>query len=348
MRKAIVSLLFLVAVAAVVIVLRNDLPEPPRPEPVRPSPQPVTRAVADGLPWQQVALPDGTDQVHRSAVDLDQAVFPVQGADGARRIVVRTATAVTEVARSSGATPLVSTLDGPGLVSYAVSDGATHLSSVDVKTGARAETDVGFPAETVAVAGGTAALLSGDKCLHLLDARTLRAESTHCAEPDWAISFLTAEKNAVQWRETRPEEACAVWFHLIDGKAERLDTSERACQTAALVMYADWEITADFPRYELGVLYPGPLVARRGDREVALDTTVLDVHPCGGHVYWLSKPSGSNQQGELARWRPGDTTVEVVKVGTGSGASPPVCVNGVLNVATYGSGPPQLWTLAQP
>ena len=139
-----------------------------------------------------------------------------------------------------------------------------------------------------------------------------------------------------------------MWFRLTNGVPERLRTSERACRAAALVVYADWEITADFPPYEVGVLYPGPLLARRGDREIALDTTVLDVHPCGGHVYWLSKPSNGNQQGELARWRPGDTSVEVLGVGTGGSASPPRCVNGVLNVATYGSGPPQLWILPNP
>jgi hypothetical protein len=344
MRKAILSLLFLGAVVAVVIVLRNDLPEPPPPPAVQAQPAPVVRAAVTGLDWQRVTLPDGTDQVHRAAVDLQQGVFPVQGSDGVQRIVTRSAAAVvTEVAR--GSRPA---LDGTQVVSYEVSGDATQVSTVDLKSPAHSETRLPFPAETIAVAAGSVALLDGDRCLHFLDVVSLHERTRHCAAPDWSISFLTAENDTVQWRETKAGDACATWFRLDKDKPQVVETSQRACRAATLVLYAGWEVTADFPAYELGVLYPGPVVARQGEREIALDTTVLDVHPCGGHVYWLSKPSNASQQGELARWTPGQTKVEVLSVGDGGAASPPRCVNGVLNVVTYGVGVPQLWTLPNP
>ncbi|MET0234453.1 MAG: hypothetical protein ABW224_07425 [Kibdelosporangium sp.] len=348
MRRAILSLLFLGAVVAMVIVLREDLPQPPQPTPVQPEPQAVVRSVVTGLDWRKVALPEGTDQVHRSAVDLDRAIFPVQGADGVRRIVTRSSAAVvTEVARGKGPSPLGAALDGAQLVSYEVS-GLTRLSTVDLRTAVRSEAIEQFPAETVAIAGGSVALLDGDRCLHFLDVVTLRDKIRHCAATGWSISFLTAEMDTVQWRETSPGDACATWFRLEKDTPKVVETGQRACRAATLVLDAGWEVTADFPAYELGVLYPGPLVARQADREIALDTTVVDVHPCGAHVYWLSKPNNASQQGELARWRPGQTVVEVVSVGDGGAAASPRCVNGVLNVATYGSGAPQLWTLPNP
>jgi hypothetical protein len=344
MRKAIVGLLSLGAVVAVVIVLRNDLPKPPPPPPAQAQPAPVVRTAVTGLDWKQVALPDGTDQVHRAAVDLEQAVFPVQGSDGVQRIVTRSAAAVvTEVAR--GSRPA---LDGTQVVSYEVSGDSTQVSTVDLKSPARSEVRLPFAAETIAVAAGSVALLDGDRCLHFHDVVSLREKTRHCAAPGWSISFLTAENDTVQWRETKPDDACATWFRLGKDKPQIVETGQRACRAASLILYADWEVTADFPAYELGVLYPGPLVARQDDREIALDVTVLDVHPCGGHVYWLSKPTGSNRQGELTRWTPGQTKVEVLSVGDGDAASPPRCVNGVLNVVTYGSAAPQLWTLQNP
>jgi hypothetical protein len=244
---------------------------------------------------------------------------------------------------------LNATLDGGRLVMYEVTAGVTKLSTVDLTTGRRTESTLGFPAEAIVVEAGSVAAQENLRCLTILDAVTLARRTRHCAPLGWSASLLTAETDAVQWRETTPIDSCARWFHLdAHGTPQQVQAGDQACRAASLILAGDWEVTAAFPPYELGALYPGPLVARRGDREIALDATVLDVHACGEHVYWLSKPSNADQRGELVRWTPGEARVDTLSVGPAGSAAPPRCVNGVLNVVTYGPGAPQLWTLTNP
>jgi hypothetical protein len=357
MRRGLLGVLFLLVVAAAVVVLRQGLPSPaPKPQDqatVGPQPEPVERTGVANLGWRSVALPSDTEQPHRSSVDLEHMVFPVRGADGVRRVVSQptsAATAATEIDRGNGGPdPLNATLDGEHLVVSEVSTGRTRLSTVDLTTGAHTISAEDFPAETVAVAAGSVAIQESTECLTVLDTATLKKRARHCTAPGWSISLLTAETDAVEWRETTSGDHCAVWFRLApDGTPQQLPTGPRACRAASLIRAAGWEMTAEFPQYEVGVLIPGPLIARNGDRELALDTLVVDVHSCGGHVYWLSKPGNADQRGELARWTPGDNRVEMLSVGSTGNASTPRCVNGVLNVVTYGVGPPQLWILPNP
>jgi hypothetical protein len=347
MRRAIVGALFVVAVVVLVVVLRNGLPTE-KPAVAVPGPESVTRTKVTGPEWRQVPLPPDTDQAHRAAADLVHGVFPVLGADGVRRLLSRSAAADTEVAHGSGG-PLTVALDGARVVVSEEASGRTNVSTVDLAKGARTASADGFEAGTVAAAAGMVAVQEGDTCVTLLDVATLNPRLHQCTEPGWFMSLLTAEENTLQWRETTPDSPCNVWFR-VDAKGipQRLDTGERACRSASLIRLAGWEVTPDFPAYEMGVLYPGPLIASRGGRQIELDSTVLDVHACGGHVYWLSKPVNSSQQGELTRWTPGDTRVEVLGVGESGAASQPRCVNGVLNVVTYGAGSPQLWILPNP
>ncbi|MEV4314170.1 hypothetical protein [Actinocrispum sp. NPDC049592] len=342
MRKGIIGALFVVAVVVLVIVLRNGLPKPQQ---AAPGPEQVSRTVVSGLAWRQVALPDGTDQAHRSAADLSHAVFPVRGADGERQLLSRSSDAVTEVAH--GPDPLVGTLDGSRLVVDSEIAGRTTVSTVDLGRGVRTARAGGFEAGGVAVAAGVVAVQEGDSCLTFLDVASLNPRSRHCSAPGWAISLLTAETDSVQWKETGQGD-CGVWYRLDDkDQPQRMPTGGRACRAASVIEFGGWEVTTDYPAYDLGILYPGPLVAWRDGREIALDSTVLDVHACGKHVYWLSKPVGRDQTGELVRWTPGEARIEALTVGEPGTTSPARCVNGVLNVVVYGSTP-HLWILPDP
>jgi hypothetical protein len=356
MRRAVVGVLFVLAVVTAVVVLRNGLPAPVSTGPdqqqvtAEPVPEPVVRTVVSGMDWRQVPLPGDIDQAHLSEVDGSHAVFPVRGTDGVRRLVSRSGDVDSEVGRGSGGSePLNATLDGGRLVVYEVTAGVTKLSTVDLATGSRAESTLGFPAEAIVVSAGSVAAQENLRCLTFLDTVTLDRRSRRCVALGWSISLLTAETDAVQWRETTSVDPCTKWFHLDpSGTPQQVQAGQQACRAASLVRAGDWELTAAFPPYELGALYPGPLVARRGNREIALDATVLDVHTCGGHVYWLSKLGNADQRGELVRWTPGEARVDTLSVGPAGSAAPPRCVNGVLNVVTYGPGAPQLWTLMNP
>jgi hypothetical protein len=329
MRRGIVGALFVVAVVVLVVVLRNGLPEE-KPAVAVPGPESAVRTAVTGLAWRQVPLPAATDQAYRSAVDLDHGVFPVRGTDGVRRLLSRSADVDAEVAQ--GTSPLTATLDGTRLVVSEQAADKMNVSTVDLTRGVR-----------TASAGGVVAVQEGDTCVTLLDAATLNARFHQCTGPGWFMSLLTAEGDALQWRETTPESPCNVWFRVgQDGVPQRVTAGERACRSASLIRIAGWEVTPDFPAYERGILFPGPLIASRDGREIELDSTVLDVHACGGHVYWLSKPAN-----QLARWTPGETHVDMLSVGDSGEASPPRCVNGVLNVVTYGDSP-QLWILPDP
>ncbi|MET0135882.1 MAG: hypothetical protein ABW215_20065 [Kibdelosporangium sp.] len=352
MRRAILGGLFVLVVIAAVLVLRQAPPAPqPTPDTgtVAMPPEPVTRTAVTDVPWLEQPLPQEVDQAHRSEVDRGHGYFPVRGQDGVRRFISRTAGPPTEIARGTGTEPLIATLDGPRLIVHEVSGGKTAIFSINSDAGARTTTTLDFPATAVAVAGGFVGAQDTDRCLTILEATWLNPWGVHCAAPNRSISLLTAERDSVQWRETTSGEQCATWYRLtIGGTAEQLNTSDRACRAASLIRTNGWELTADFPPYEAGVLTPGPLVARLGTRQIALDNFVLDVHPCGGHVYWLSKPGNDDERGDLNRWVPGESRVEVLTIEPGANSSPPRCVNGVLNMVTYGTGSPRLWILYNP
>ena len=130
-----------------------------------------------------------------------------------------------------------------------------------------------------------------------------------------------------------------------------LQVGPAAGRAAVLLRVDGWEITADFPPYETGAPYPGPLVAHKDDRRMTLDASVLQAHVCGRHLYWLSQPGLPAQRGDLLRWAPGADRVERLTIG-GDGlrhaAAPPRCVNGVLNVLTTVDGARRLWLLPSP
>ncbi|ALG08327.1 hypothetical protein [Kibdelosporangium phytohabitans] len=345
MRRGWVGLAVLAAVVLVVVLLREPpakSPEPP-PSSVAPVVMHADRVTPLGsrLNWREVPLPAGIEQAHRSAVDVERAVFPVLAQDGTHRLVTEDG---AEVAR--GAETLSAMVDGTRLVVHEAEAG--RLSTVDLVAGARTGQYTGAKPGPVAVAAGLVVVQRSDQCLVVLDAATLQPKMDRCTPDGTTISLLTAELDSVQWREVRSGEHCVRWFRM--GAAltpEVLSTGERACRAAVLLHTADWELTADFPPYEVGVADPGPLMARRGNIELILDANAVNVHTCGGRVYWLSQAVGAERLGQLVRWAPGQTRVDVLEIDEGS-ASPPRCVNGVLNVVTHGADRPRLWTLAEP
>ncbi|ONI79903.1 hypothetical protein ALI144C_24555 [Actinosynnema sp. ALI-1.44] len=346
MRRGWIGLAALAAVVLVVVLLREPPAkplEPPPPAAATPLVMDAQRVAVPGgkLNWREVPLPAGVGQADRSVVDVERAVFPVVAQDGSHRLVTKDG---SEVAR--GGETLSATLDGTRLVVHEVEAG--RLSTVDLATGARAERSTGVGPGPVAVAAGVVVVQRSDQCLVVLDAATLEPKMDRCAQDGTTVSLLTAELDAVQWREVRSGEHCVRWFRMgASLTPEAVSTGERACRAAVLLHTADWELTADFPPYEVGVANPGPLVARRANMEVVLDANAAGVHSCGGRVYWLSQAVGTERRGQLARWTPGQTRVDVVEISEGS-ASPSRCVNGVLNVVTHAGDRPRLWTLADP
>jgi hypothetical protein len=174
-----------------------------------------------------------------------------------------------------------------------------------------------------------------------------------CDQQDGTPALLGAETDGVHWRDTKADGSCGGWYRLgPDGTQERLDVTEDECHAASLALVGGWRVFAAFPKYETGSVYSGPLVARRGDREIVLDNTVMDAHVCGAHLYWLSTPNNASpSQGHLVRWTPGDNNVQeftsIPSAGLATTAASPRCVNGVLNFATYDNGP-RLWKLSNP
>ncbi|SMC72225.1 hypothetical protein [Kibdelosporangium aridum] len=340
MRRGWIGAAALAAVVVVAVLVLRDPPPPRDPVPPALQVEQARRVPLTGLNWRPVSLPTAIEHPHRSAVDTERALFPITQPDGTHLLVNNTG-----VVLARGNEGLTATLEGARVVVHETNTG--RVSTVDAATGGLTGEFTGPKTALVAHAVGAVVVQENDQCLQILDASTLKVVTRHCAPPGWAISLLTSELDGVQWREARPDQHCARWFQLTPPfTPQALITGERACRAAVLVRTADWELTADFPPYEVGVLHPGPLVARRENREITLDATALDVHACGGRIYWLSKPTGAEQKGELVRWTPGDNTVQVLQVGMGS-ASPPRCVNGVLSVVTYGERP-QLWALDEP
>lgn len=349
MRKGWIGLAALAAAVVFAVVLLREPPAakpspPPAPtatEPSVPRTREASRNTVFRLNWREVPLPAGVEQPERSVVDAERAVFPVLGSDGAHRLVTKDG---VEVAR--GAEPLTAMLDGGRLVVWEADAG--RLSTVDLATGARSGPYLGAKPGPVAGALGVVVVQRSEQCLTFLDAATLEPRMDQCAQETVAVSLLTSEFGAVQWRQARPDERCARWFRMSTPyMPEVVSTGERGCRAAVLLHAGEWELTADFPPYEVGVANPGPLVARKGEWVWVLDASALGVHTCGGRVYWVSHAVGAERRGRLVRWAPGDPSVEVLEVGSGD-VSPSRCVNGVVNVVTHGADRPRLWTLAEP
>ncbi len=350
-RKAVAGLVFVFALVVTVVLLR-DPPSAPDggPSAIAPPPQAVTRAPLGGLPWRSAALPPDVDLARDSSFDGEHAVFPVRGADGVRRLVV--ANGAGEVVRSvpgANGGPVRGVVTGSTLV---VRDedpsGAARLFTVDLRTGAERVLAGRIAVGALAVADDVVVVQEGQQCLRVFPADA--EQTTHCPPDGWAISLLTSGPHEVQWRETSPDEPCATWFRLGAGGApERVPAGEGACRAAAAAWFDGWEITTGVTPYEAGAAYPGPLVARRDGREVALDTTVLDAQVCGRHLYWLSRPRYPDQLGDLVRWRPGEDRVEVLDTGGPPGGTrPPRCVGGALSAVTAGKEPPSVLALVDP
>nr|BFE54065.1 hypothetical protein GCM10017745_74920 [Saccharothrix mutabilis subsp. capreolus] len=296
--------------------------------------------VAD-VPWRSVVVPEGVEQVRYAVADRERAVVPVRGVDGVRRLVVVGGSGVEVVGRGGGV--LRGVLAGSTVV---VQDqdpaGMARLSTVDLTTGLERVLVEKVRLGALAAIDGLVVLQEGQECLRVFAGAG--EETVHCPPDGWTVSLLTAGVRDVRWRETSPAEACANWFRLEPGGTpERVEAGEGACRAVGATWLDGWEITTGVTPYEAGAAYPGPLVARRDGRQVALDTTVLDAEVCGRHLYWLSRPRYPDQLGEVVRWRPGADRVEVLD--TGGAAWPPRCVNGTLAVSTAGS---RLLVLAEP
>ncbi len=272
-----------VALVAAVLALRAPAPTPPPPGTER-----VERATVEATGWRLVPAPEGVEP-RRMFLDGDRVVV----ADGM-------------------------------IESRAVEHNADALSIVDLNTGVR-ESAPGHPANGPFVVTQRAVVVQdGLRCLEFIDPGVLERRSRHCAAEGSEISLLSAEPGGPQWREVAPGESCAAWFRLGgDGTPQRLDVGEPACRSALLVRTGGWELTAEFPPYQMGVAHPGPLVAHRAGREIILDSSVVDIRVCGVGVYWLSGAGG------LVQWRPGEGRVEVREL---AGARTLRCVNGTLSV----------------
>jgi hypothetical protein len=352
MRKGLVALLIVAAVVVGVVVLRR--PEPPPVTGPPPTRLETVTYTSVTMNWHEVPLAPGTKQVTRAAADGQHSFFPVAGQDGVNQLVRADG---TELVRGSGGIePLNGALDGTTLVATEIVGNRTKLSTVDMVTGQPRQHTFDFAAEAVIVAGGFAVLQQNGHCLTTINVHTLAGVTDLCDPQGGTFALLSAETDGVHWRVTKANNECGGWFRLgPDGRTERLDAADDECRAANLGQLDGWRVFAAFPRYETGSLSPGPLMARRGDREILLDNTVMDVHVCGGHVYWLSKPSSADPgQGWLSRWMPGDNDVQVFhsilppEASTfANQAATPRCVNDVLDFVTYDAGP-RLWQLATP
>jgi hypothetical protein len=350
-NKAVVVPVFALALIVAVVLLRNPLSTPEgEPSGAVTPPQAVERVPLAGLPWRSVVLPSDVDQARHSYADSQWMVFQVRGADGVRRLVVGDGRgAIVRTVPGVNGGVLRGVLTGSVLV---VEDqdpsGVARLFTVDLRTSAERVLIERIRVGALAAIDGVVVAQEEQQCLKLFPANAEYV--THCPSDGWAISLLTSGKHGVQWRETSPATPCAVWFRLeAGGSPQRLPAGEETCRAAASTWLDGWEITTGMTPYEAGAAYPGPLVARRDGREVALDTTVLDVQVCGSHLYWLSRPRHPDQLGDLVRWRPGEGRVEVLDTGGPAGDTwPPRCVNETLNAVIAGKAAPRLLVLANP
>lgn len=355
-RRGVLGLLLVVILATVAVVLRDQLGQPGQstaPTVVRP-PVPAPRVVTSGLPWREVPVPVGLAPGTQPAADLDRQVFQLDGngnsnsnSGGVRRLVVAPGATVVELPAGVVRTRLQRQ---HLLVQRETSPGVTELSTVDLVTGRPRIAPDRLSSDAMAVTESFVVVPMDERCLAAFEPVTLARRATHCADAGWSFSLLTAEPDGAQWRATASGEPCARWFRLDSaGAVQPLRPGDGACRAAVLVRAGEWELTADFPPYEVGASHPGPLVARHPERQLTLDASALDAQVCGGHVYWLGRLRGPEHRGELTRWAPGAAHVETLPVGEQlDAASPPRCVNGVLNVVTTVAEVTRLWLLAAP
>lgn len=277
-----------VALTAAVLALRAPAPTPPSPPP--PAPEQAERVRVEPAGWWLMAAPEGalSYRVHR---------------EGGQVVVA----------------------DGL-LGSRAVERTGDVLSIVDLATGVR-ESSSGHPAAgPIIVTQRALVLQESSRCVEFVDPGDLERRSRHCVAEGVEISLLGGDAGGPQWREVASGESCAKWFRLGgDGQPQQLNVGAQACRSALLVRTGGWELTAEFPPYQMGVAHPGPLVAHRAGREITLDSSVVDIEVCGTSVYWLSGAGG------LVQWRPGETRVEVWDL---PDAKTLRCVNGALSAVT--------------
>jgi hypothetical protein len=361
------ALVLLVILAAAAAMLRGQLSPPPQSEnvPDPPGAWPVERlprVIAPAKAWREIPLPAGFDTGTQPAADLMRQVSLAHGDDGAWRILLTPARTAAEPPVTTAAEPPVTTVaelpagavrtrlvDRYLVVQREVRPGVTELSTLDLATGVRRTAPDQLLPDPMAATASVIAVAANEQCLLVFELASLSRLASHCADPGWSISLLTAEADGPQWRQTAVGQPCARWFGLDQAGVSRpLPTGEAACRAAVLLRVDGWELTADFPPYEVGVAHPGPLMARGHDRWLTLDASVLELQLCGRHVYWLSQPDISGQRGALARWAPGAERIEVIPFGEERLAAPPRCVNGVLNALTTASDTTRLWILPNP
>lgn len=277
-------------VAVVTLVAAVVLLRNPAPPPAPPAPVRAEVAIGVTGDWRYVR-PIG-DDVHRMFVDGDR-VLDANGLLGSRAIR-RTADVLS------------------------IEDNGVELSSAGH-----------VPSGPFAVTPKALVLQDGARCLEIVDPVTLAERSRHCAPEKAEISLLSEEPDGAQWRETEQGAECASWYRLGDDLApQRLSVGGPACRSAVLVRADGWEVTADFPPYQMGVAHPGPLVAHKDGNEIILDSSAVDIQACAGEVYWLRNSAGRHF---LLRWRPGETKIIETAL---AGAEAVRCVNGMLNVVS--------------
>ncbi len=287
------------AVAVVTLTVAVLVLRAPAPAPEPPAAERAERVTVSAADWRQVPVPPGGD-ARRTFVDGD-AVHTADGLLGTRRLV-RDGDTLSTVDRDV----TLSTAGHPATGPFVVTEDALVLQD-------------------------------GPRCLQIVDPATLVERRRHCAQENAEISLLSDETDGAQWRETAPGEPCAAWYRLGAGLVpQRLAVGEPACRSALLVRADGWELTAEFPPYQMGVAHPGPLLAHRDGREITLDSSAVDVQACGSDVYWLSGAG----RGTLVRWRPGDVRVEVTELVEPTSLR---CVEGALNAIA----PTGVWLLKQ-
>ncbi|HET8642064.1 MAG TPA: hypothetical protein VFM37_08995 [Pseudonocardiaceae bacterium] len=361
MRSRVAWLLLVPILVAAVAVLRSQSALPDRgpataPGPtVVPTPAPrvappsVPRVIGGPLNWREVPLPADSEPGSEPAADLERQVFHTTQGDGVRRIVVAGA-AVGELPPGQ----IRSRLVGRHLVvQREVAPGVSELSALDLTAGQWRTASGHLSVRQLAAGGRFVVVPADERCMVVHELATLARLARYCADPGRFVSLLTAEDGGPQWRESAPGRPCARWLRLDRSGVPRvLRAGPAACRAAVLLTLDGWELTADFPPYETGAAYPGPLIAHMDDRGLTLDASVLQPQACGRHVYWLSRPRTKDQRGALARWAPGADRVELLTPGNDerlrADAAPPRCVNGVLNVLTTAAGDTRLWLLPTP
>ena len=304
----------------------------------------------EALDWREVPLPADWEAGSEPAADGVRRVVQTVGGDGISRVVVAPGGQVHELPPGVSRTRLV----GEHLVVQHVATlGVSKVSALDLTTGQWRTAPDPVSARPFAVSGRYVVVPADERCLVIHELATLSPLARHCAEPGWFVSQLTDERSGPQWRERPSGRRCARWLTLDDNGAPRvLDVGVTACRATVLVNVDSWQLTANLRPYDSGAPVLGPLAAVRADHRHTLDHTTLQPQVCGAHVYWLTRARTTDHHGSLARWTPGTDWIEILAPGNDdrlrADASPPRCVNGVLNVRTTGAGTTRLWLLPNP